>query len=71
MAMHNVDLLADHDVPKYGEEGENSREGGLAVDDEERDVVDLEAIGEVADARPAGVCVGYYHDFVAAVDEFL
>ena len=34
-------------------------------------MVDLEAVGEISDARAASVCVGYYYDFVTAVYEFL
>jgi hypothetical protein len=71
MTVYNVDLLADHNVPEYGEEGEDSREGGFAVNDEEGYVVDFEAVGEIADACAASVCVGYYYDFVTTVNEFL
>ncbi len=52
-----------------GEEGEDGGEGGLAVDDEEGDVVDLEAVGEVADAFAIVMGVGDDDDLVAAVYE--
>jgi hypothetical protein len=71
MTVYNVDLLADHYVPEHGEEGEDGRKGGFAVNDEEGYVVDLETVGEISDTRAASVCVGYYYDFVTAVNEFL
>lgn len=69
MAVDNLDALADDNVPKDGEEGEDGGEGGVAVDDEEGDVVDFEAVGEVADALAIVVGVGYDDDLVAAVDK--
>jgi hypothetical protein len=57
-----LDLFADNDVTEDWEEGEDGREGGLAVDGPEGDVVGFDAVCEVTDA-------GY--DFVPAVYEFL
>lgn len=71
MSVDNVDLLADHDVSEDGEEGEDGGEGCFSVDDEEGDIVDFEAVGEVADASAVAVLVGDDDDFVPAVDEFL
>lgn len=71
MTMYNFDLLADDDIPKYGEEGENGRERRFAVYDKEGDVVDFETIGKVPHACATGVGMRYNDDFVAAVDEFL
>ena len=69
MAMHNLYLLPNDDVPKDREEREDGRERGLAVDDEERNVVDLQAIGKVADAGSAFVGMRNDYDFMAAVYE--
>lgn len=55
MAMHNLDLLADEDLAEGGEGGEDGGEGGAAVDDPVREVVDFEAVGEVADPLAGGV----------------
>ena len=71
MAVHYLDLLADDDVPEDGEEGEDGGERGFAVDGPEGNVVDFEAIGEVADSFAAFEGVGDDNDFVATVDEFL
>jgi hypothetical protein len=71
MAMYNLDALADHNVAEYGEEGENGGERRLAVDDQEWDIVDLEAIGKVSHASSTGVGVGDDNDLVASIDEFL
>ena len=71
MAMYDFDLLSDYDVPENGEERKDGREGGLSVDDQKWNMVDLQAIGEVADSSTASVGMRYYNDFVASVDEFL
>ena len=71
VAMHNLNLLANYNVAKHGEEGEHRRHGRLAVDYEEGDVVDLEAIGKVTHAGAAFVGMGDYDDLVAAVYKFL
>ena len=71
MTMNNLNLFANDDIAEYGEEREERRHRGLAVDDEEGDMVDFEAVGEVAYAGAAFIGVGYDDDFVAAVDEFL
>lgn len=71
VAVHYLNPFADHDVPEDGEEGEDGREGCLAVDDEEGHVVDLEAVRQVSHACPAsvGMCDDYH--LVSSVDEFL
>jgi hypothetical protein len=71
MAMYNLDALADHNVAEDGEEGEDGGERRLAVDDQEWDVVDLEAIRKVSHACSAGIGVGNDNDLVASIDEFL
>lgn len=71
MTVDNLNLFANDDVAEYGEEREERRHRGLAVYDEEGDMVDFEAICEVAYSGAAFVGVGDDDDFVAAVDEFL
>lgn len=71
VAMHNLNLLTDDNIAEDRKEGKDSREGGLAVDDEERDMVDLESVGQVADSRPAFVCMGDDYHLVSAINEFL
>lgn len=71
MSMNNLDLLANDDVSKDGEEGKDGGESGLAVDDKERDMVDLQTVGEVADSSAAFVCVGDDDHLVSTIDEFL
>jgi hypothetical protein len=71
MAVHNLNLFANHDIAEYGKERKDSREGSFAVDDEEGDVVDFQAIGEVADSCSTFVRMRDYDDFVSAVDQFL
>ena len=79
MAVHNLDLLPDEDLAEDGEAGEHCREGRAAVHDPVRDVIDFDAVGQVADASASGIggvvrrSVGMGDDdhLVAAVDEFL
>lgn len=70
VAVHDLDALADEDVPQHGKQREDGGEDGAAVNDEEGDVVDLEPVGEVAHARAVAVGVGDDDDLVAAVNEF-
>lgn len=71
MTVDNLNLLANDNVAEYGKERKDGREGGFAVDDEEGDVVDFQAIGEVADSCSTFVRMCDYDDFVSAIDEFL
>lgn len=71
MPMDNLDPLADDNVSKDGEEGEHRGHRRLAVYHEERHMVDLEAVCEVADAGAAFVGMRDDYDLVAAVYEFL
>lgn len=68
--MHDLYLFTDHDIPKEGEEGENCRHCRLAINDEEGDVVDFEAIGKISNSSPPFICMSDNNDFVTAVDQF-
>lgn len=69
MAVNDVDLLTDDDVAEYWKEGEDGGKACRAVDDEEGHVVDLEPIGEVANAFPVVVCMSNDDNLVASIDE--
>lgn len=71
MAVNNLYLFADDYIAKYGKERKERRHRSLTVDNEKRDMVDFEAIGEVPYTGAAFVRVGYDDDFMAAVDQFL
>lgn len=71
MSMDNLNLFADDNVSKYGEEGKDGGHCRLAVDDEEGHMVDLESVCEVADPSATLVCMGDDNDFVSAVDQLL
>lgn len=71
MAVYNLNFLANHNIAKDREEGEDGRERRFAIDDEEGDVVDLQPIGQVAHTAAALVAVRDDYDFMAAVDELL
>lgn len=70
VSMHNLDAFANDNVPEDGEEGEDGRKGRFSIDDEERNVVDLESIRQVSNTCPASVGVCNDDDFVTAIDEF-
>jgi len=69
VTVHNFDLLSDHNVAEYWKEGENGRHCGLAIDDEERDMVHLESIREVSDATTAFVGMRYDDYLMASINE--
>ena len=69
--MDNVDVLPNHNIAEYREEREDSRERRFAVDDEERDVVDLEPIGKVTNSCPSFVCMCNDNHFMSPVYKFL
>lgn len=71
MAMNDLDLLTDDNVAKDGEEGEDGGEGSLAIDNKEGYVIDLEAVGQVADASATLVLMGDDDDLVTTVNELL
>lgn len=71
MPMNNLDLFSNDDVSEYWEEREDRWHCRLSIDDEERDMVDFESIGEVAYSSTTRVCMSDDDDFVTTVDEFL
>jgi hypothetical protein len=71
MAMDNIDVFSNDDISEYREKREDCRKRRLPIDDEERDVIDLEAVGEVAHAIAGFAGMGYDYYFVAAVPELL
>jgi hypothetical protein len=64
-------LFSDYDVPEDGEEGKDRRHGRLSVDDEERNMVNLEPIGEIMHSSSSLICMRDDDDFVSSVNEFL
>jgi len=71
MTVDDLNLFSNDNIAENGEEGKDGREGCLAVDDEEGDVVDLEPVGEVAHSGPAFVRVCDDDHFVSTVNQFL
>lgn len=69
VSMNDLDALPYADVAEDREERKDGREGRLAVHNQKGDVVDLEAICEVADTLSIIVGMCDYNDLVAAVDE--
>jgi hypothetical protein len=71
MSMYYLNLFSNDDIAKYWEEGEHGWERRGAVNDEEWDVVDLEAIREVSYTRSFFfVGVGNDYNLVAAINQF-
>lgn len=71
MTVDDFDTFADDDVPKDGEEREDSWKGRLSIDDEEWHVVDFDAVGQVTDTCPTSVGMCYDNHLVSSVDKFL
>lgn len=70
MTMHNLNLFPDTYIPEDREEREDGRKGGLAIDNKEGDVVDLQAVVEVSNPLAVVVGVRYDDDLVATVYKF-
>lgn len=70
MSMHNLNLFPQHNVPKDREEAKHCWKGRGSIDDQKWDMIDLDAVCEVADAGSSFVCVCDDYDFVPAVYEF-
>lgn len=71
VAMHNLYLLADHNVSKHREERENGGHSRLPVYDEKRDMVDFEPIGKIPNSSPSFIGMCDDDDFVTTIDQFL
>ena len=70
MAMYNLNLFSDEDIPEDWKAREDGWEGGCAVDHKKWDMVNFQTVGEVSYTGSAFVCVCYNYDFVASIDEF-
>ena len=70
MTMHDLDALSDYDIAENRKKGEHSGHGGLSVDDQKGNMIHLEAICQVPNARPAFIRVRYDDDLVASINEF-
>ncbi len=68
--MNNLDLLSDDNIAQDRKEGKHGRHCCLSVDDQERDMVDFQAIRQVVDTRAAFISVCYYYNLVASIDQF-
>lgn len=68
VAVDNLNPFPQDYITKYRKEREDRRKGCFSVYDEERHVVDLEAIGEISNAGPAGVGMSDDDYFVPAVN---
>ena len=69
MSMYNLDLLPNDDIAQDGKCREDSWKCRFSIHDQERDMIDLESIGEIVNTCPALVDVCDDHDFVASVYE--
>ena len=69
MTVHDLNLLSNNNIAKYGKEGENGRHCGLAIDDKEWDMVYFESIGKVSDATTAFIGMCYDDYLVSSINE--
>lgn len=69
--VNDLDLFANNYIPEYGEEGKHRRHGRLAIYNEKRYMVDLEAIGQVSNPGASFVGMSDDNDFMPTIDEFL
>lgn len=71
VSVNNLNAFSNDDIAEDWKEGEDGREGGLAVNDEEGNVVDLQSVCEISDSSAAFVGMGDDDNFVASINEFL
>jgi hypothetical protein len=69
VAMYNLNLLSNDNIPEDGEEREDGWEGRCSIDDEKWNVVDFEAIRKISHSSPPIVCMSDDYDFVASINE--
>jgi hypothetical protein len=69
MAMYNLNLFSNDDIPKYGEEGEDGWERSCAVHNQKWDMVDFQTIREVSYTGATFVCVCDNYHLVSSIDE--
>lgn len=69
VTVNDLDLLSDDNVAEDREEGEDRGKGALSVDNEKRDMVDLQAVREIAYPCPPFVRVCDDDDLVSAIDQ--
>ena len=70
MSVHNLNLFPKNDITEDGKEGENSGKSTFSINDQKRNVINFESIGEVPDACTALVSMGDDHHLMATVNEF-
>lgn len=70
MSMHDLNLFPNHDIAKDWEEGEDRRKGSRSVDDQKRNMVDLQSIRKVSHSSSSLIGVRDDHDFMASIYEF-
>ncbi len=71
VAVDNVDPLPREYAAQDGQRREQRGQDALVVEGREREVVDLEVVGQVVDALPAAVGVSDDYDLVPALEETL
>lgn len=73
MAMYDLDVFPDEDLPQYWEAREDGWECCRAIDDPMRQMIDLDSVREVSDtgARRVVVSVRYDDHSVPSIDQFL
>jgi hypothetical protein len=69
MAMYNLNLLSNDNIPEDGEEREDGWEGRCSIDDEKWNVVDFEAIRQISHSSPPVVCMSDDYDLVPSINE--
>ena len=67
VAVHNLNLFSDNDITEDWEEGEHRRHSRLAIDYEERNMVDLQAIRQVSNPSSTFVSMCYDNDLMPTV----
>ena len=68
VAVDDLDLFAYDNIAEDGKKRKNRWHSSLAIYNEERYVIDFEAIREISNSSPTLVCVSDDHHFVTSID---
>jgi hypothetical protein len=69
VAMDDLNLFSDDDIPEDWEKGEDGRHRRLPIDDQKRDMIDLETVGQVVNSCPALIGMSDNSDLMSSINQ--
>jgi hypothetical protein len=69
VAVDNLYLFSDDDIPKDWEKGEDGGHRRFPIDDQKGDMVDFETVGQVVNSCPALIGMSYDNNFMSSINQ--